>query len=85
MTMINNLDRISNGMLVRKILPSARGGTVSVPDFGAYKSTLERDMMEILRFDPQVEHFQPQPLIILFYYRNGKKRHYTTDGLADFP
>lgn len=84
MTMTNILDRISNGMPVRKILPNARSVTGNVPDFGAYESTLERDMMEILRFDPQVEHFQPQPLTILFHDKNGKKRQYTPDGLVHF-
>jgi hypothetical protein len=36
---------------VRDIKISTRGVTGAVPRFGKYESSLERDLMEILRFD----------------------------------
>jgi len=69
---------------VRKIGVSTRGVTGSVPSFGRYESSLERDLMEILRFDPHVDRFAPQPLTIEFLDRDGRARSYTPDGLIHF-
>lgn len=69
---------------VREIGVSTRGVTGSVPSFGRYESSLERDLMEILRFDPHVERFTPQPLTIEFLDRDGRTRNYTPDGLIHF-
>lgn len=69
---------------VRDILPNNRSVTGIVPAFGKYESSLERDLMEILRFDSNVEAFTPQPLIIEYTDREGKKRTYTPDGLIQF-
>ena len=69
---------------VRKIVPGNRGVTGIVPLFGKYESTLERDLMEILRFDPDVEQFTPQPLTIDYLDREGHKHSYTPDGLIKF-
>lgn len=69
---------------VRKVVPSHRSVTGSVPLFGKYESTLERDLMEILRFDPNVEKFTPQPATIEYVDVSGKTRKYTPDGLVVF-
>lgn len=69
---------------VRDIRISTRGVTGTVPSFGKYESSLERDLMEILRFDPSVKSFTPQPLTIKFHDSEGKLRSYTPDGLISF-
>lgn len=69
---------------VRNIVPGPRGVTGKVPHLGKYESTLERDFMEILRFDPNIEEFTPQPLKLEFIDKEGKKRSYTPDGLIKF-
>jgi len=69
---------------VRKIGIGTRSITGRVPSLGKYESTLERDLMEILRFDPDIERFTPQPLTIEYYDQNGKLRSYTPDGLIHF-
>ncbi len=69
---------------VRKVVPGHRGVTGTVPFFGKYESSLERDLMEIMRFDPSIEAFTPQPLTIEFVDKDGAKRKYTPDGLIEF-
>lgn len=69
---------------IRKINSSSRSMTGAVPSFGVFESALERDMMEILRFDQNVLRFTPQPLTIEFRDAVGKTRRYTPDGLIEF-
>lgn len=69
---------------VRKIVPGHRGVTGTVPIFGKYESSLERDLMEILRFDPEVAAFTPPPVKIEFFDASGRKCSYTPDGLIKF-
>lgn len=69
---------------VRNIGVRTRGVTGTVPLLGKYESSLERDLMEILRFDPQVKHFVPQPLTIPYKDREGRVGNYTPDGLIHF-
>lgn len=69
---------------VRNIGIATRGVTGTVPSFGKYESSLERDFMEILRFEPNIERFVPQPLTLSYYDRDGKARKYTPDGLIYF-
>lgn len=69
---------------VRDIGISTRGVTGTVPSFGKYESSLERDLMEILRFDTNVEHFAPQPLTIKYLNHDGRPLSYTPDGLIRF-
>ncbi len=69
---------------VRDIGISSRGVTGSVPWLGKYESTLERDLMEILRFDTKVELFTPQPLTIEYLDSENNVRRYTPDGLIKF-
>ncbi|UVA79981.1 TnsA endonuclease N-terminal domain-containing protein [Pandoraea commovens] len=68
----------------RRIGVSTRGVTGAVPSFGRYESSLERDLMEIFRFDPNVERFVPQPLTIEYRDDLGGLRRYTPDGLIYF-
>jgi hypothetical protein len=51
---------------------------------GAYESTLERDMMELIRFDRTVRQFTPQPLTISYTTSDGAERRYTPDGLIHY-
>lgn len=73
-----------SGDPVRKIKPGVRGVTGAVPDVGTYESTLERDLMELIRFDRDVHEFVAQPLTITFQDRDGARRSYTPDGLIRF-
>lgn len=69
---------------IREIGISTRSVTGVVPSLGRYESSLERDLMEILRFDPHVESFAAQPLTIEYVDDTGRKRSYTPDGLIQF-
>ena len=69
---------------VRNIPLNCRSVTGRVPSCGKYESTLERDLMEILRFDPNIDSFTPQPLTFGYLDREGKARTYTPDGLIQF-
>lgn len=69
---------------VRKIGIGNRSVTGHVPKFGEYESSLERDLMEILRFDPSVEKLIPQPVTINYLGEGGTSRSYTPDGLIYF-
>lgn len=69
---------------VRTIGTATRGVRGIVPAFGTYESTLERDLMEILRFDRSVKEFIPQPLKIEFQGPTGQRLSYTPDGLIFF-
>ncbi|TJZ77525.1 TnsA endonuclease N-terminal domain-containing protein [Chitiniphilus eburneus] len=69
---------------VREINMGSHGVTGTVPGIGDYESTLERDLMEILRFDPDVERVDPQPLKIPYLTRSGQEGFYTPDGLIIF-
>jgi hypothetical protein len=82
MTILQKPPAIQNP--VRKIVPGTRGVTGNVPLLGKYESTLERDLMEILRFDPDIEQFTPQPLTIDYLDSDGNKRTYTPDGFIKF-
>jgi len=69
---------------VRSIRPNTRSVTGHFPPYGQYESTLERDFMEIIRFDPKVESYLPQPVTINFLDSDGRQRKYTPDGLINF-
>lgn len=69
---------------VRKIKTQSRSVRGFMPDIGHYESTLERDFMEILKFDTSVLKVHPQPLIIHYNDSFGKDRKYTPDGLVFF-
>lgn len=69
---------------VRKVSRTSRGVTGTVAGMGRYESTLERDMMELIRFDRSVRQFTPQPLTINYLSAEGDKCSYTPDGLVHF-
>lgn len=69
---------------VREIGIGNRGVSGVFPGFGRYESTLERDLMEILRFDPDVERVDPQPVEVPYVDRKGKAGKYKPDGLIHF-
>jgi len=56
---------------VRDVSRSSRGVTGVVAGMGTYESTLERDMMELIRFDRTVRQFIPQPLTISYSAPEG--------------
>ncbi|MCI3910583.1 TnsA endonuclease N-terminal domain-containing protein [Pseudomonas viridiflava] len=69
---------------VRSIGVSGRSVTGIVPLMGRFESTLERDLMEIIRFDRRVSSFLPQPVKIEYKGDAGENRSYTPDGLITF-
>lgn len=69
---------------VRDVSRSSRGVTGTVAGMGCYESTLERDMMELIRFDRTVRQFTPQPLTISYCTPDGAPRSYTPDGLIHY-
>ncbi|SBW83723.1 hypothetical protein PVE_R2G0009 [Pseudomonas veronii 1YdBTEX2] len=69
---------------VRSIGVSGRSVTGIVPLMGRFESTLERDLMELVRFDRQVSSFLPQPVKIEYKGDAGEDRSYTPDGLITF-
>lgn len=69
---------------VRSIGLSGRSVTGIVPLMGRFESTLERDLMELVRFDSRVGSFLPQPVKIEYKGDAGEGRSYTPDGLITF-
>lgn len=69
---------------VRQIGIQTRSMTGVVPDFGQFESSLERDFMELIRFDKNIELYTPQPLVISYIDKDNKKRSYTPDGLVEY-
>lgn len=70
--------------VARKIGVTNRSLSGIVPDIGSYESTLERDFMELMRFDVHVKQITPQPLTIGYFSDKGESRQYTPDGLVTF-
>lgn len=48
----------------------------------AFESTLERDFIELLEFDPSVVTFEVQPITLDWRDDDGAERHYTPDVLV---
>lgn len=76
-------------MPVRQIRANHRsltGHIVSIKDRRphAFESSLERDLLLRLDFDPGVRSFETQPVQIEYEGERGKTRHYTPDALAHF-
>jgi len=69
---------------VRKIGITNRSVSGRVPDFGEYESSLERDFMELLRFEASIDKFVAQPLKIEYIDSEQIRRTYTPDGLIRF-
>lgn len=56
----------------------------AVPNIGSYESALERDFMELARFDSGIANVIPQPLTINYTDAFGIDRSYTPDGLVHY-
>lgn len=75
-------------MAVRKV--SNRGGNIvgyfpslKMGRMVAFESTIERDLLYLLDFEPHIKSFAEQPLVIT-YRENTKKRTYTPDFRVEF-
>lgn len=71
-------------MPVRRIPKNSRSLTGLVPNtrtssMTAFESSLERDFLLLLDFDPAVEYYEEQPVQIVYYDDNGRRRTYTPD------
>lgn len=69
---------------VRKIGINTRSVVGTMPDGSQYESTLERDFMELVRFDKNILQFTAQPLTIEYLDSSGKLRRYTPDGFIEY-
>jgi hypothetical protein len=76
-------------MPVRIVPKNYRNLTGLVPNsrtqsMTAFESTLERDFLLLLDFDPGVEFYEEQPLKITYYDETGRRRTYTPDVLVRY-
>ena len=76
-------------MPVRTIPKHSRSLTGLVPNtrtqaMTAFESSLERDFLMLLDFDPDVELFEEQPVKIGYHDDNGRRRTYTPDVLVRY-
>ncbi|HIM96914.1 MAG TPA: heteromeric transposase endonuclease subunit TnsA [Gammaproteobacteria bacterium] len=69
---------------VRRIGITNRSVSGIVPGMGRYESSLERDFMEILRFDSNIKSFKPQPVVIDYWREDGSSGTYTPDGYFEY-
>lgn len=84
MTRLNEITGTKlTGRPIRKIGVQTRSITGRVPTGQKYESSLERDLMLLLMFDPTVSIYTPQPTTIS-YQDNGVWRKYTPDGLIEW-
>lgn len=76
-------------MPVRTVPKNSRSLTGLVPNprtqsMAAFESSLERDFLLLLDFDPDVAFFEEQPVTIVYYDANGRRRTYTPDVLVRY-
>lgn len=69
---------------VRRIGVQSRSVTGTMPNGNRYESTLERDFMLLMQFDPAVDVYTPQPLTMTYRDDDGQSRRYTPDGLIEW-
>lgn len=69
---------------VRRIGVQSRSITGTMPDGNRYESSLERDFMMLLQFDPKVDVYTPQPLTMHYRGIDGDTHRYTPDGLIQW-
>src|SRR5438093_13525364 len=50
----------------------------------AFESSLERDLLLLLDFDPDVESFEEQPVKIKYHEDHGRRHTYTPDVLFHY-
>lgn len=68
----------------RKVRIREDGGRGSLPNAGQYESLLERDYYTLLKIDPRVESFQPQPIVVPYRDSRGRNRKYFPDVLVHY-
>lgn len=88
-TITKNIAKTLKKMPVRKIKKNYRSVTGLIASqknarMIASESTLERDLFTCLEFDPVVESYEEQPVLIEYKNENGKKTTYTPDVLIYF-
>ena len=66
---------------VRKIGIQTRSVTGTMPGGNRYESSLERDLMELVRGDPDFATYHPQPVRIDYTKTTGESTSYTPDAL----
>ena len=76
-------------MPVRTVPKNYRSLTGLVPNtrtqsMAAFESSLERDFLLLLDFDPDVEFFEEQPVKIVYHDAKGRRRTYTPDVLVRY-
>lgn len=69
---------------VRKIGIQSRSLTGTMPNGNRYESSLERDLMILLEFDPHVKFYTPQPITIRYRDKNNIWHKYIPDGLIEY-
>lgn len=69
---------------VRRIGVQSRSVTGTMPNGNRYESTLERDFMLLMQFDPAVDVYTPQPLTLTYCGVDGQPHRYTPDGLIEW-
>ena len=72
------------GYPVRRIGIQSRSITGTMPNGARYESSLERDLMILLNFDPLVYLYTPQPITISYKLPDGSWHKYTPDGLIEW-
>jgi hypothetical protein len=76
-------------MPVRRVPKNYRSLTGFVPNsrtqaMTAFESSLERDFLLLLDFDPEVEFYEEQPVKITYPDAKGRRRTYTPDVLVRY-
>ena len=76
-------------MPVRIIPKNYRSLTGLIPNtrtqsMTAFESSLERDFLLLLDFDPDVEFYEEQPVKITYHDESGRRRIYTPDVLVRY-
>ena len=69
---------------VRRIGIQSRSITGTMPDGNRYESSLERDFMLLVRFNPAVDIYTPQPVTFRYQASDGNWCRYTPDGLIEW-
>lgn len=72
------------GVPVRRIGISTRSITGTMPNGNRYESSLERDLMILLSFNPLIHSYTPQPITIPYQASDGSWHRYTPDGLIEY-
>ncbi|MEO0392505.1 MAG: TnsA endonuclease N-terminal domain-containing protein [Pseudomonadota bacterium] len=72
------------GKPVRDIPIQTRSVSGIMPQGWRYESSLERDFMVSMSFEPDFEDLVPQPLTLSYSDRSGQQRRYTPDALVKF-